>query len=824
MSRRADALVSGAVDPTATAAAGTVASQPLAPLPGPEAGGEGAPMAAPPRRRGVLLQRAVLVLSVVGLATGGVAWFGGEPGVAHVVWGLTTALSLAPLLVAVARELLSGRLGVDLIALLSMGGALLVGEHLAGAVVALMLAGGNVLEGLAEGRARRELSALVSRSPRVVHRYEDGELTAPPLTAVRPGDRLLVRSGEVVPVDGVVGWPPGTVAGQDPSVAGVAVLDESALTGEATPVVRGVQERVRSGVVNAGPAFHLVATATSAESTYAAIVRLVESAQATKAPLVRLADRWALVFLVVTVVAAALAWWLSGDPVRAVAVLVVATPCPLILAAPVAVISGISRAAKRGVLVKGGGALEVLARGRFLALDKTGTVTGGAPVLADVVPLGELPADEVLRLAASLDIASAHVLAAAIVRAAQARELALELPHETGEALGEGIAGRVGARRVAVGQAAWVLGGQPVPDEARRLRRRAFLEGLSAVFVAVDGTLAGVLLLEDPIRPDAPRTIRALRRVGFERVVLLTGDHPEVADVVGAALGVDAVLAERSPEEKVAAVRALAAEGVTVMVGDGINDAPALAAAHVGIALGARGASASSEAADVVLVPDRLDRLVEAVRIARRSRRIALESIVAGMALSMLGMVAAGVGLLPPVAGALVQEGIDIAVIANALRALGAGRRRRPAASAAGVSAEVRQQHRQLEPHIRGLRGLADSLDRLEPTVALAALRDTSRFLVDELLPHERGEDTTLYTEVARVLGGEDPTGAMSRAHLEIAHLVGTFERLLDDLPADGPAPADLPELRRLLYGLYALLRLHVAQEEESYLPLLEEG
>jgi soluble P-type ATPase len=344
--------------------------------------------------------------------------------------------------------------------------------------------------------------------------------------------------------------------------------------------------------------------------------------------------------------------------------------------------------------------------------------------------------------------------------------------------------------------------------------------------VAVDGEIAGALLLEDTVRPDAPNTLRELRRAGFERVVLLTGDHPDVADVVGAAVGVDQVLAERSPAEKVAAVRALAAEGVTVMVGDGINDAPALAAADVGVALGARGASASSEAADVVVVPDQLGRVGEAVRIARRSRRIAVESIVAGMVLSVIGMGAAAVGWLPPVAGALAQEGIDVAVILNALRALGRGGRRpaRVGAEAVQVGVRVREEHRQLDPHIRGLRQLADRLDRLPAAAARQELEEAARFLIEELLPHERGEDEAMYPAVARLLGGTDPTGAMSRAHLEIAHLVGSFQRLVADLAPEGPGPDDLPELRRLLYGLYALLRLHVAQEEESFLPLLGDG
>jgi heavy metal translocating P-type ATPase len=759
------------------------------------------------RRRGSFV---ALALVLGGLGAGAAAWLAGEATLAELLWGATTAVALAPLLWGVLRDLRSGRFGVDVIALLSMGGALLLGQHLAGAVVALMLSGGQVLEAFAAGRARRELAALVSRAPRLAHRHEDGAVADVALAEVRPGDRLLVKSGEVVPVDGVV-------------AAGSALLDEAALTGEAVPVVRGEQERVKSGVVNAGPAFDLLATAGAEQSTYAAIVRLVEAAQAAKAPMVRLADRWALWFLPLTVAAAGGAWALSGDPVRALAVLVVATPCPLILAVPVAVIAGISRAARRGVLVKGGGALETLARGSVLVLDKTGTVSGGSPVVTEVVPFGAIPSDELLRLAASLDLASAHVLAQALVEAARGRGLRLSFPRHAEERLGTGIHGEVDGRRVAVGQATWVAGGALLPPPARRLQRRAAVEGLTAVLVAVDGAVAGALLLQDPLRTDAPGTVRALRRAGFGKVVLLTGDHREMAEIAAAALGVDSALAERSPEDKVAAVRALLPEGVVVMVGDGINDAAALAAADVGVAMGARGASASSEAADVVLVPDRLDRLVEALTIARRSHRIALQSVAAGMALSLLAMAAAALGALPPVAGALLQEGIDVAVILNALRALGDGkRRRRDDAEGARVGAVVRGEHRLLLPRLRELRQLADRLDRLPPAQAFAELREAERFLVHELLPHERREDLALYPVVERRLGGLDPTAPMSRAHLEIAHLVGRFERLLADLPPSGPGADDMPELRRLLYGLDALLHLHFAQEEESYLPLLE--
>jgi len=567
--------------------------------------------------------------------------------------------------------------------------------------------------------------------------------------------------------------------------------------------------------------------ATAAESTYAGIVRLVREAETSKAPFVRLADRYSLVFLPLTLVIAATAWAVSGDPVRALAVLVVATPCPLILAAPIAILAGVSRAARRGVIVKGGRALEGLARARILLLDKTGTITMGMPVVSDVETFGGETGDEVLRLAASLDQVSQHVLAAAVVRTARSRSLLLSFPTGVTERPGWGVRGEVEGRRVALGKLAWLQAGGGLPDGVRRVRRRTALEGSSSVFVGIDGEVAGALILHDPIRPDSPRALRAMRRAGIERVVLVTGDHPEVAETVGAGIGADLVLAERSPEEKVAAVLAERARGPVLMVGDGVNDAPALAAADVGVAMGARGATASAEAADVVLTVDRLDRLGEALVIARRSRAIALQSVVAGMGLSLAAMLAAAAGYLPPVAGALLQEGIDVAVIVNALRALGTGRRRQGSATTDGIGSQYRTEHGLLLPDVDRLRAVADRLGELEPRAAKGELADLRRFLDERLVPHEQTEDATVYPLVARAIGGEDPTAAMSRAHLEIAHLVRLFGRLVDELPPGDLAPLtgeDLRDLRRILYGLHAILRLHFAQEEEQYLPLLEDA
>ena len=603
---------------------------------------------------------AILFIVLIAVVSGVALWLAGAHGAADLVWAAAIVLALIPLGVSVMHDLLHRETGVDLIALLAMAGSLILGQYLAGAVVGLMLSGGQALERYASSRARRELSALLARAPRTVHRYEQGLLTSPDISDVRKNDLLLVKPGEVVPVDGLI-------------TSDAAVLDESALTGESRPAERAQGDTVRSGVVNAGGPFDLRALTTAEQSTYAGIVRLVREAQSSKAPFVRLADRYAMWFLPLTLGVAALAWAVSGNPVRALAVLVVATPCPLILAAPVAIVAGISRAASRGVIVKGGGALETLARAHTLVFDKTGTLTSGSPRVASVEIFGRIEPDELLRLAASLDQVSLHVFAGGIVAAARAKRCKLELPTDVREHAGQGIEGVVDGHRVAVGQARWLAAGQQLPDAVASLRRRIAAGGTGAVFVAVDGDFAGALIMEDPVRVDTPDALRTLRLTGIARIVLLSGDRPDVAQAVGRSLGVDAVLSEHTPEQKVRAVLNERAGGVTVMVGDGINDAPALAAADVGIAMGARGATASSEAADAVIVVDRLDRVAEAVLIARRARHIAVQSVIAGMALSGFGMLLATVGVLPPVAGAVFQEAIDVAVILNALRALTGG-------------------------------------------------------------------------------------------------------------------------------------------------------
>ena len=644
---------------------------------------------------------------------------------------------------------------------------------------------------------------MLERAPQLVHRYENADLRTRPIDQVGLGDRLFVKTGEVVPVDGLL--------------EGDGVLDESALTGESRPVERPRGDLVRSGALNAGVGFDLHATSTAADSTYAGIVRLVEEAERQKAPAVRLADRYALIFVPVTLVLAGGAWAISGDPIRALSVLVVATPCPLILAVPIAVVAGISRAAKRGIIVKGGGALETLARGKTLLFDKTGTLTSGIPQVADVETFAAIDANELFRLAASLDQVSPHVLATAIVRAARERDLELSFPEDVSERYGAGIAGVVDGRKVSLGKAGFVTGGGPLPRRAREVRRRTMMDGSSSVFVAVDGEVAGALVIDDPIRPDTPRVIRALRRSGIQRVVMVTGDHPDVAESVGAALGVDRILSERAPEEKVEAVTAEREHGVVIMVGDGLNDAPALAAADVGVAMGARGATASSEAADVVLVVDRLDRIVEAIAIARRSRGIAVQSVVVGMGLAFGFMGLAAIGLFGPIAGALIQEGIDVMSILNSLRAIGGGGEQGPAGPSTDVADRFRQEHREFAPELQRLRSVADRLDRMSGPEAIRELETVRVFIAERLPRHEEEEEAAVYPIVASLMGGEDPMSSMSRAHIEISHLGRIFQQLLEDLPPEGPSPDDLLDLRRVLYGLHAILRLHFAQEEEAY-------
>ncbi len=592
-------------------------------------------------------------VAVLGLATGTLLWFGGMPVLAPFAWAAGTAPVLLALLVQIVVSLRRGDVGLDVVAALSMSAALAFGEPLAGNVVALMYSGGQLLETFAAGRARREMTALLGRVAKTAMVYTDKGLAERPIADIVPGDRLLIRRGEVLPVDGTTASP-------------AAELDLSALTGESVPVTIAKGGDALSGSTSVGASFDLVAVRPAAESTYAGIVRLVEAAQSSKAPMVRLADRYAMGFLVLTVALSAAAWIFSGDPLRALAVLVVATPCPLILAVPVAIISGMSRTARVGVLVKGGGVLETLARVKTAILDKTGTLTHGQATVTRIIAAPGQTEDEILRLAASLDQASGHVVAVALIEAAAARGLALSLPLDTRETPGEGIEGSIDGQKLIVGGRDFVAG----KTSATAGLVAEATPGAMTVSLGIDGTLAGIIVLQDHLRADAETVLKDLRAAGVSRIVLASGDRTDIVEAIGQRLGLDRIAGELSPEGKVAVIRDEARSGTVMMVGDGVNDAPALAAADVGVAMGARGTAASSEAAGVVLLVDQLAPLAQAIVIARRTRTIALQSVVVGLGLSFAAMLAAAFGYLPPVQGALLQELIDVAVILNALRAL----------------------------------------------------------------------------------------------------------------------------------------------------------
>jgi heavy metal translocating P-type ATPase len=559
-------------------------------------------------------------------------------------------------LVGMVRDVMRGHVGLDVLAVVAMVATLAVGEYVAALIIVLMLSGGQALEDYAGRRAKKELTALLDRSPRIAHVFvhpdstDSDEVRDAAADDVRIGQVLLVRPSEIVPVDGVLLTESGT-------------FDESSLTGESMPVTRSAGEEVLSGAVNGSRAVRIRAVRLSADSQYQQIVALVRDAQESRAPVVRLADRFAIPFTAVSLVIAGAAWGISGDPTRFAEVLVLATPCPLLIAAPVAFLGGLSRAAKAGIIIKGGAVIEQLARVRSAAFDKTGTLTRGRPDLVAVRPAPGFEADEVLRLAASAEQYSSHVLAEGIRRAAEERGLRVESAAEAREVATNGVTAVIGGRTVVVGKPAYVA------SLAADTERADLEPGHAAAYVSVDGRFAGVLVLADDVRPESRAVVAWLGAHGVERVVMLTGDARPTAESIAQAVGVTEVHAELLPPEKVHLAAQLRPRPV-LMVGDGVNDAPVLAAADIGIAMGAKGATAAGDAADAVILKDSLAKVVEAVAIGRHTLRVAYAAIWIGIGISIALMLVATTGLIPAVAGALIQELVDLTTILYALRAL----------------------------------------------------------------------------------------------------------------------------------------------------------
>ena len=541
--------------------------------------------------------------------------------------------------------------------MLAIAAALILGQPLAGLIVVLMQTGGEALERLAEGRASRAVRELEAAAPRQAHRLTPAGVEDISAEAVVVDDVLLVRPGELLACDAVV-------------LDGRSHVDAARLTGEPVPVTATAGVRLLSGSLNLDGPLTVRATAPASESQYARIVELVRTAQASKSPLQRMADRYAVWFTPLTLLVCLAVYLLTRDPVRLLAVLVVATPCPLILATPVAIVGGINRAAQRGILFRHGTALEHLARITVAVFDKTGTLTIGRPQVARVLAAPPYPMDEVLRLASAIEHGSSHLLARTLVEEASARGLVIPTAQSVTESPGEGVTGEVDHRRITVGGWAFVARLHPEAEPGLREALAATHGAGLRAYVAVDGRGAGVIEYADRLRPAMPEFIADLRRLGTRRVILLSGDDQANATAVGRTAGVDEAHGELLPAQKVAFVQRLVKEGERVlMVGDGTNDAPALSSATVGVALASGGGGIAAEAADAVILADDPTRLAEAIAISRRSLRLARQSIWAGLGLSGLAMVAASLGHIPPTAGALLQEVIDVLVIINALRA-----------------------------------------------------------------------------------------------------------------------------------------------------------
>jgi len=610
-----------------------------------------------PRLRAALLPAAALSFIAAGL----LARAGGLVGPATQLWMAGLVLTGLPVVWRTLRGALRGHFASDIVASLAIVTAVVLVNPLPGLIVVLMQTGGEALERLAEGRASAAVRELEAQAPRVAHRWIGERLDDIAADDIATGDHLMVRPGELVPADAVV-------------VDGRSHVDTKAITGEPVPRLAEPGTLLLSGMANIEGPLTVRATAPAGESQYARIVDLVRSAQASKAPLQRLADRYAVWFTPITLVVCALAWYASRDPQRVLAVLVVATPCPLILAVPVAVIGGINRAARQQIVFRHGGALEELGTVHTAVFDKTGTLTVGRPGVRTVHARPPFGVDEVLRLAAAVELRSSHVLARTVVDAANAVHAKLPPATDVVEEPGRGIEGRADGRRVAIGSLSYFDARDPelAAGLAAMLAGLEHHDGTARSAVVIDGVPAAILEFADQVRPEVPALLARLKAAGITRTLLLTGDSGANAARVGASLGFDESIGDLLPEDKVLQVRALVDRGEhVVMLGDGTNDAPALSAASVGVALASGGGGVTAEAADIVLLADDPGRLADALLISRRTLAIARQSIWAGLGLSGLAMAFAAVGMIPPTLGALLQEGIDVAVILNALRAAG---------------------------------------------------------------------------------------------------------------------------------------------------------
>ncbi len=591
-----------------------------------------------------------LVFVGIGLTVSILFYILGSIAVSQKLVVILCVIGILPELKAIAKDLWNKRFGVDIIAVVAVLSSLALREYATAGVILLMFTGGTALEEYAKSRAQKELKSLLSRVPKIAHVKRGKEFVNVAVTKINPNDTLLIKPGEVVPVDGTI-------------LSGNSSFDESAITGESLPIDKQKNDSVLSGTINQDSPVQIRAIRSSGDSQYEQIIELVRSAASSKSPIVRLADAYSVPFTIISFGLAAIAWFISGDPVRALAVLVVATPCPLIIATPVAIVSGMSRAAHLGIIIKDGASLEKLAMLKVLAFDKTGTLTQNKPTISTINPNGVSEA-RLLKLAASVEQDSNHILASVVVAEARRRHIILAKPNEAHELVGGGISAKFGSRDIHVGKLSFLAEfGVKIPKQDSKSVK-------TTMFIAEGKKFLGSIVFADPIRTNALNTLKSLKNLGINKTLMLTGDKEEVAKTIAQEVGIGDVHASLLPVDKLHVIEEYTShKNVIGMVGDGVNDAPTLAAADVGIALGAKGSTAASESADVVIMLDDISKVADAISVAKRSVLIAKQSILVGIGLSIVLMIFAALGKIPPLYGAVLQEVVDVAVILNALRA-----------------------------------------------------------------------------------------------------------------------------------------------------------
>ena len=598
-----------------------------------------------------------LGLVIIAIVTGLILELTGQHSAARWLLTVTALSATVPLVWGMVQTIRDGGYGVDLLAATAIITAVILKEYWAAIVIVLMLTGGEALEDYAERRAKTELNSLLNRKPKKAHLLRGGKMLDIAASKVEAGDKLMILPGEVVPVDAIV-------------LEGSSSMDESSLTGESVPASKEPGDDLLSGSINIDGSITVKALRAAADSQYEQIIKLVKAASSSQSPFVRLADKYSIPFTIVAFMVAGAAWIVSGDSIRFLEVLVVATPCPLLLGAPIALISGMSRAAKHGIIIKTGSALERLAEAQTFAFDKTGTLTLGSPSVAKVETYGSFTKEDVLSYAAALELHSRHVLAEAIVKSAESHSVKVRKAKQVKEIAGRGLSGRLDGKDVLVGRLS--LLDEHTIAIPKNLKSDHVKQ--TATYVAVGGTLAGIILFADQIRPESKQMLLRLKKAGIKQVVMVTGDNEPTALRVAKELDITDVYPDCLPRDKLMAIEQLSHRPVA-FVGDGVNDAPVLTASDVGIALGARGSTAASESAGVVILLDDIERVATGVEIAKRTFFIAKQSILIGIFISIGLMAIFATGRFKPLYGALIQEVVDIAVILNALRAHGSWRK-----------------------------------------------------------------------------------------------------------------------------------------------------